>query len=155
MTIQERITAAHKRAVDRYSLTYTITNGAEAIPFSAIKRLMPSQEQETGFGYSTNGTGVNVRRAELVLTRETFNRIVARLNQCNNSEETSAPTARGLSSPSGSSNRPPGLRDATITELNVDGATNDWKIDAREPFVENDPTGATVRIFIYQRTKAL
>ena len=127
MTIHERITAAHKRAVDRYSLTYTITSGAEAIPFSAIKRLMPSQEQETGFGYSTNGTGVNVRRAELILTRETFNDIKARV---------------------------PLLKDATITELNVDGATNDWKIDAREPFVENDPTGAPVRIFIYQRTKA-
>lgn len=119
MTIQDRINRAHERAAQRFSLAYAITSGAEAIPFSAIKKITSSDEIGPG--------AITTRRAELILTRVEFDLITARIAN---------------------------LKNATITEINCNGATNDWKVDAREPFVENDPVGATVRIFIYQRTTA-
>lgn len=126
-TIQERIEAAHNRASARYSLTYAITTEEGTFAFTAIKKLLPSESALAPGVTSPGGASMIIKRAELVLTRQQFDEIKEAV---------------------------PSLKDATVLEIAYNGATVEWKIDAREPFIENDPTGATVRMSIYQRTKA-
>ena len=138
----DRIDGMIGRAAARYCRTFTITTSAgDVIPITAVRRVVGADEVDSG----AMNVAISSRLYEFVLAPSSVDALLRMIS------------GSGSGSGSGSDATPPdrlnlnvdALRKLVVKEYDGDVQVAEYRINSARPFLDNDPSGGSLRLYAY------